>query len=517
MKISGRKMRFPPFFRHFFFRGRGGAEEPGDIPPRSPAGKTRAEKREGRRNLSETALFAFNFGAGAKRGVKRVTGARFYAINQIMEKKGKGAAESGVPSPAVGAKDKKAERAKKRAEKTFSLPHYMLLMAVCGVLRLRFGAKSELSESFRAQKKHGAMLVLSNHVSAFDFAWFTTPFLGKKVSFVVAETMKYSQPIFAGLIDGYRAIVKKQFYADYTCIKNIKRYLDDGVSVILCPEGKVSADGRTAPMAFSIAKLVKWLGYPVASCVISGAGLTRPKWAHSSRSGGVVCKMDMMMTSDEAKSLSAGEIMERIDRTLAHNEHAWQEETGRVYRGRKYAEGLSDLLYRCPACGEKFRMTSAGNAIMCEKCGFAAAYTRTGKLLPANGSDCPDRIDRWYDLIARQVAEEVKREDFRLSEPVRLTMENDKGNGYKYGTAGTLTLDRNSRALRRCGSGRTALRRRPRHPRSPGDGAAVRCHIARRLAGPQRRQTHLQDDIHRAPRLHRVRPRPRSARSRKAG
>ena len=58
-----------------------------------------------------------------------------------MEKKGKGAAESGVPSPAVGAKDKKAERAKKRAEKTFSLPHYMLLMAVCGVLRLRFGAR----------------------------------------------------------------------------------------------------------------------------------------------------------------------------------------------------------------------------------------------------------------------------------------------------------------------------------------------------------------------------------------
>ena len=398
--------------------------------------------------MSETALFAFNFGAGAKRGVKRVTGARFYAINQIMEKKGKGAAESGVPSPAVGAKDKKAERAKKRAEKTFSLPHYMLLMAVCGVLRLRFGAKSELSESFRAQKKQGAMLVLSNHVSAFDFAWFTTPFLGKKVSFVVAETMKYSQPIFAGLIDGYRAIVKKQFYADYTCIKNIKRYLDDGVSVILCPEGKVSADGRTAHMAFSIAKLVKWLGYPVASCVICGAGLTRPKWAHSSRSGGVVCKMDMMMTSDEAKSLSAGEIMERIDRTLAHNEHAWQEETGRVYRGRKYAEGLSDLLYRCPACGEKFRMTSAGNAIMCEKCGFAAAYTRTGKLLPANGSDCPDRIDRWYDLIARQVAEEVKREDFRLSEPVRLTMENDKGNGYKYGTAGTLTLDREKLAFR---------------------------------------------------------------------
>lgn len=62
----------------------------------------------------------------------------------------------------------------------FSRFHYLLLMAVCGVLRLKFRAKSRLSPAFLAQKKEGAMLVLSNHVSPFDFAWFTTPFLGKR-------------------------------------------------------------------------------------------------------------------------------------------------------------------------------------------------------------------------------------------------------------------------------------------------------------------------------------------------
>ena len=89
-------------------------------------------------------------------------------------------------------------------------------------------------------------------------------------------------------------------------------------------------------------------------------------------------------------------------------------------------------------------MSSSGNTLMCAKCGFSAAYTRTGKILPAGGgrAECPDRIDKWYDLIAASVAEEVKREDFRLSEPVRITMENDKGNGYKYGVTGVLTLDR---------------------------------------------------------------------------
>ena len=360
-----------------------------------------------------------------------------------MEKKTNSAAGRGGENREGAARvgNARAERAKKKAQKVFSLPHYILLMAVCGVLRLRFGAKSRLSDAFREQKKKGAMLVLSNHVSAFDFAWFSTPFLGKKVSFVVAETMKYSQPVFAGLIEGYRAIVKKQFYADYTCIKNIKRYLDAGVSVILCPEGKVSADGRTAAMSPSVAKLVKWLGYPVASCVISGAGLTRPKWAHTSRSGGVLCEMDMMMTAEETKSLSAGEIMERIEKSLAHNEHAFQQETGRIYRGRAYAEGLENVLYRCPVCGEEFAMTTADGAIMCTKCGFEAAYSRTGKIVPTGGVGCPDRIDKWYDLIRASVRSEVAQPGFGLSEEVRLMAVNAKGNGYRAAGKGILSLD----------------------------------------------------------------------------
>lgn len=358
-----------------------------------------------------------------------------------------GNSEKSAKTVSDKAKVKKKAKAK---EKMFSLPTYLLLMAVCGAMRLKFGAKSVLSPAFRRQKKEGAMLVLSNHVSPFDFAWFTTPFAGKKVSFVVAETMKYSQPLFAKLIDGYHAIVKKQFYADYTCIKNIKRYLDAGISVILCPEGKVSADGRTAPMSFAVAKLVKWLGYPVAKCVISGAGLTRPKWAHTTRKDKVVCNMDMMFSAEDTKRLSAEEIMEGIASSLAHNEHAWQTENNVVFKGRAYAEGLENILYRCPVCGAEFAMRTAGNAIMCEKCGFSAAYSRTGRLIACDDSvsGCPGRIDEWYDAERASVARECVRTDFFLSEPVRVMTENEKGNGYRYAVRGTLTLDRENLSFR---------------------------------------------------------------------
>ena len=109
---------------------------------------------------------------------------------------------------------KEEERAARKARRKemksmFSLRHYLVLMWACCMIRLYVRAKTRMSAAFREQKKKGAMLLLSNHLSAIDFAYFTTPFFGKKVNFVVAENMMYSTPFFATLIQGYHAITKK--------------------------------------------------------------------------------------------------------------------------------------------------------------------------------------------------------------------------------------------------------------------------------------------------------------------
>lgn len=351
----------------------------------------------------------------------------------------------------VGQKNNNIERKKREnsLKTMFSYRYYALLMIVCALLRLRFNVHSVLSSAFRKQKKEGAMLVLSNHVSPFDFGFFSTPFLGKKVSFVVAENMKYSQPIFAKMIKGYRAITKKQFYADYTCIKNIKRYLDAGISVILCPEGKVSADGKTGPVAFSVAKLVKWLGYPVASCLVKGAGISRPKWAHTSRTGRVECHVDMMFSKDEVEKLSPVEIMRGIDTAMKHNEHVFQIENRLKFRGKRYAEGLENLLYICPECGAEFTLSTHDDRIKCGKCGFEARYARTGEIVPTENADgCPERIDLWYAAEKERVARQVAQDDFALVAPVDLYTENEQGNGYGFICAGSLSLDRDNLIFR---------------------------------------------------------------------
>ena len=341
-----------------------------------------------------------------------------------------------------GTKDNKTEY--KPDKKMWSRGRQSVLAVGCFIMKILTNSHVHQSKSFIEHKKSGAMLVLCNHTSALDFCHFTTPFLDVKINFVVAENMMYSKPFFASMITGHHCILKKQFFVDYQCIKNIKQYLDNGISVIICPEGKVSGDGVTGVIPPSIAKLVKWLGYPVATVLTKGAGLTRPKWAKTMRRGRIDCHCDMLLSKDETEQLSKEEIFDRIENALAHNEHLYHVQSNRKYRGGKYAEGLERLLYRCPNCGSEFEMTAKGDVLKCSRCQNAVKYQNDGKLVAVEGGISFDRVDLWYNWQREEVAKEVEKDDFRLQHPVWLFVENPKKNGYKYVSSGVISLDKST-------------------------------------------------------------------------
>lgn len=327
----------------------------------------------------------------------------------------------------------------------FSKAYCRFFLGLCRLIRPILHGVCRKSEAFKRQKKNGAMLIVCNHLSAYDFIHFSSAMYGTPLNFVVAENMMYSMPIFAKLLGSYHAITKKQYFADFACIKNIKKYLDAGISVLICPEGKVSANGVTGPIAPSIARLVQWLGYPVGVIKMQGASLARPKWAYNLRfvrRGKVITNCDMLFTADEAKKLSKDEIYDRVCLALYQNEHKWQIDNGIVFKGRRYAEGLDRLLYRCPKCGSEFEMTSQDSHLVCKKCGNDVIYGFDGRLVPQGDSVCPERIDLWYDMQRELVAKEVENGDFRLSNTVNLFVENEANNGYRFVANGVLTLDK---------------------------------------------------------------------------
>lgn len=316
-------------------------------------------------------------------------------------------------------------------------------MGLCFFIRPFLHGKCRQSKAFKEQKKNGPMLVLSNHLSAYDFIHFASAMSGAPLNFVVAENMKYSTPIFAKLISKYHAITKKQYYADVQCIKNIKKYLDSGVSVLMCPEGKVSADGTTGAILPSVARLVEWLGYPVGVIKMQGASLIRPKWAYNlrhARKGHVYADCDILLTREQAKTLSKEEILDKICSALEHNEHKWQIENNVVFKSRNYAKGLDRLLYRCPKCGAEFKMRTYGNHIVCENCGNDVKYRFDGRLVACDGGVAPQRIDLWYAMQKENVRQLVLKDDFCLCENVSLLVENTTKNGYRFVAKGKLCL-----------------------------------------------------------------------------
>ncbi len=313
-------------------------------------------------------------------------------------------------------------------------------LGVCRLVSIFLGARIKKSKSFKQQKKKGPMLVVANHLSAIDFIFFSSAFVGTQLNFVVAQNMLYSTPFFAKLIKKYNAITKKQFYADFQCIKNIKKCLDSGVSVLICPEGKVAADGRTGAILPSIVRLIGWLGYPVGSIKLRGASLLRPKWAGNLRLGRVEVECDMIFDENEAKTFSKEEIWQGVCNALEHNEHEWQLATGHKYLSANYAVGLNRLLYRCPKCAKENCMSTKKSEIVCKSCGNRIEYKRNGELVAHGDSVAPDRIDLWYQQQKEIVANEVKSDDFTLENAVHLFVENEDKKGYRYACEGKLIL-----------------------------------------------------------------------------
>lgn len=346
-------------------------------------------------------------------------------------------------------KDKNTD--KKKSAVPFSRAYSRFFLGLCRFVRPFLHGKCIQSAAFKAQKKNGAMLVVCNHLSAYDFIHFSAAMYGAPLNFVVAENMMYSMPIFAKLLSGYHAITKKQYFADIHCIMNIKKYLDAGISVLICPEGKVAADGVTGAIAPSIARLVQWLGYPVGVVKMKGASLARPKWAYNLRfirRGKVYSECDMLLTAQESKSLSKDEIYDKIVGALDHNEHKWQVENGVRFVGRRYAEGLERLLYYCPKCGAEFANRTHGDRMVCSVCGNEVKYTFNGQILPVGENSVSlDRIDLWYAKQREIVEKEVEQGGFSISDKVNLFVENEKNNGYRFVAEGVMTLDENKLAF----------------------------------------------------------------------
>lgn len=279
--------------------------------------------------------------------------------------------------------NKKTIAEKLRAKKIKQPPAfiYKVLGFVWKVLfKKKYGVHEHFEYDFRKEK--GPYIVLSNHASRQDYIFVGVPLLYNRYNFVAGYN-EFFRSHLAGVFDLLEVIPKKNFTPDVYTIKEVSRVLKSGGKVVLFPEGMNSISGTNQPVAIGTGKFVKHFKVPVYYSKIQGGYLTCPKYNLTDRFGRVDVTFGKLFTTEEIDSLSPEEIEEKINKTLYHDDYAWNKEKGYAYKNNgNLAEGLETLLYTCPRCGKEFTMKSEKNKFWCKACGNGVTLKDTYEMVP---------------------------------------------------------------------------------------------------------------------------------------
>ena len=291
------------------------------------------------------------------------------------------------------------------------------------VWKLLFYKKYNINVTYKTdiKKVKGPIILLSNHASRLDYMFTALPLLPKKFNFIAGYN-EFFRSHLAGIFKIMNVIPKKNFTADIYTIKEVTRIIKKKGNIILYPEGMSSISGANQPVAVGTGKFIKHFKLPVYYSLIKGGYLTSPKYDLKERLGRVEVEYDILLTPEEIEKLSATEIEDLINKTLYHDDYAWNKEQKNEYKvGNSVAHNLHHLLYWCPRCGKEFTMKGEFNKIYCTSCNNGATITNTYEMIPFDDTCIiPATQTEWFNKERALAKEEIKDPNFKLTEKVKL-------------------------------------------------------------------------------------------------
>jgi 1-acyl-sn-glycerol-3-phosphate acyltransferase/ribosomal protein L37E len=221
-------------------------------------------------------------------------------------------------------------------------------------------------------------LVIGNHIGTWD------PFLmslgiQEPVYFVISDA-HFRNFWLAQVLKLVGGIPKSKKIADSGTIRAILSIIKNNGVIGIYPEGARNWDLKNIPVLYPTAKLIKSLKVPVVTTVMEGAGLSRPRWARSSRSGIINMNYSILLTPEQINAMNPDEIYQKITEGIHMNEYEWQDKNMVPFKGKNLAEYLDMFLVVCPRCKALCSLHSHKNTLSCTKCGYAVEYNEYGYL-----------------------------------------------------------------------------------------------------------------------------------------
>ena len=188
----------------------------------------------------------------------------------------------------------------------------------------------------------------------------------------------------------------------------------------MMPEARLSTVGSFEGIQDSTYRFIQRARVPVYTVHMGGDYFTYPKWSKGIRRGSrVEVELKQLFTAEEVKALSLDELKQRVDNVLTYDDFAWLDAHPQVhYKCKTIAEGLENILSRCPECGARYSIRTKGKKVYCEKCGFTREIdTRYAFTEPVPFKN----FAKWYDWQVEELRNEMQgNPDFALMEKVTL-------------------------------------------------------------------------------------------------
>ncbi len=237
------------------------------------------------------------------------------------------------------------------------------------------------------------MVIISNHVCKYDPV-FVALALKKPLYFVAMDDLASRKHFGPFLRFCFNIIPKSKSVSDYKCVKTMLKVKNEGLKLVLFPEGNRNYNGRLGTIEDSTAKMLKTFKVPIAFLNIIGGYGTDPRWGKRYRRGYNTIKLRYLMMPDEAQSLSIDDMNKRMNEYLTVDDYA----LGGPYKGKNKANYMERILFRCPDCGAISHLYTKGDDIFCDACGYNARYQEDLTFKLIKGNTYVKTVGDWDDL-----------------------------------------------------------------------------------------------------------------------
>jgi 1-acyl-sn-glycerol-3-phosphate acyltransferase len=286
----------------------------------------------------------------------------------------------------------------------------------------------------------GPIILLANHPSNFDPFILACAVDPLRVNFLAASTY-FRNKFFRYLLYHFGAIPKTQFRADAAAVKATLKVIRRNGVLGIFPEGSRSIDGTSLTIEDSITKLIKKTEANVVVAISNGAYLTWPRWSsNGTRKGKIDLKIRLLLAGNEVADYSLNKLSTCIIDALQFDDYEWQKEHRVPYRSSKPAEGLHNVLHKCPACKKDWITQSIGHRLECRSCKNAASMDSYGFMSPESDTSVIfETVRDWNRWQKNEFMNTYDPDHIEISDEARL-MISYRSSSFKHAGKGTLTL-----------------------------------------------------------------------------